>query len=389
MTDFSSRLNQFRAGLQDQQDSYNKLAANMSQMGRSFVADKVAEHFDFTEKIGGSMVGVGAGIQSGKKIATRIMKYRKAAQAKRNNTAQQGQGEGETQQQRSTRQRARDAEGDAQEEQEGRTTGQTDEIRLERENPLRDAREIGQRGDAGPRGEIQEESEQKNLREAGGEDEEEEEEGGGGARVETTETSVSTEAEGPASDIGTSIRRGGGSVLGEDEPRGAMGGGGGGAQPPLTADQQAQFDRLTSQRPISGEQRETEIGGGEDRPRNVGGGDDDLLAAQGGEGEAEEGILSRVGSAVGDVARAAGGVAKRAVGGIADTVAEAGVADAIPFVGELVGLGMLIHGIVKAHKHEENGGGPKLSAANPEATEQSGGFSADMLKGMSGAPTIV
>ena len=50
---------------------------------------------------------------------------------------------------------------------------------------------------------------------------------------------------------------------------------------------------------------------------------------------------------------------------------------------------MLIHGIVKAHKNEENGGGPKLSAPNQEATEQAGGFASDMLKGASGAPTIV
>lgn len=357
MADFSSRLNQFRSGLQDQQDNFNKLASNMSQMGRSFLPDKVAAHMEYTEKIGGSMVGVGAGIQSGKKIATRIMKMRKAKAAKNNNTPQ----EPERPSQSNIKQKARDAEGDAQTEQESRTTGQTDTIKQEEADPFKDAREVGQRGDAGARGEVQDESEQKNLREAGGEEEEEE---GGGA----------TEAEAPTSDIGTSIRRGGGSVLGEDEPAQ-------GSSASLSADQQAQFDRLTSQKPITGEPSEEPYSG---RPKVNPADDDDLLAAGG--DEAEQGILSRVGGAIGDAAKAVG---RKVAGGIGDTIAEAGVADAVPFVGELVGLGMLIHGIVKAHKHEENSGGPKLSAANQEATEQSGGFSSDMLKGMSGAPSIV
>ncbi len=358
MADFSSRLNQFRAGLQDQQDNFNKLASNMSQMGRSFLPDKVAQSMEYTEKIGGSMVGVGAGIQSGKKIATRIMKMRKAKAAKNNNTPQ----ESERPSQSNIKQKARDAEGDAQTEQEGRTTTQTDRIGQEAADPFKDAREVGQRGDAGARGETQDESEQKNLREAGGEEEEEEE--GGGA----------TEAEAPTSDIGTSIRRGGGSVLGEDAPQQ-------GSSASLTADQQAQFDRLTSQKPITGEPSEQTLAG-KTRPNPAA--DDDLLAAGG--DEAEQGILSRVGGAIGDAAKAVG---RKVAGGIGDTIAEAGVADAVPFVGELVGLGMLIHGIVKAHRHEENGGGPKLSATNQEATEQSGGFSTDMLKGMSGAPGIV
>ena len=327
-------------------------------MGRSFMPDKVAAHMEYTEKIGGSMVGVGAGIQSGKKIATRIMKMRKAKAAKRNNTAQENT---EQPRQSNVRQKARDAEGDATEQEETRTTGQTDSLRQEAEDPFKDAREVGQRGDAGFRGEVQDESEQKQLREGGGEDTAEQLEGGG-ARAETE---VSTEA--PASDIGTSIRRGGGSVLGEDAP--------------LSAEQQTSFDRMTSQKPITGEPIEEGLSG---KPKATFADDEDLLT--GGGEEAEQGILSRVGSAVGDAAKAVG---RKVAGGIGDTIAEAGVADAVPFVGELVGLGMLIHGIVKAHKHEENSGGPQLSAANQEATEQSGGFSSDMLKGMSGAPTIV
>ena len=76
------------------------------------------------------------------------------------------------------------------------------------------------------------------------------------------------------------------------------------------------------------------------------------------------------------------------VGAVGEEVGGA-LAEAVPFVGELAGLGMLIHGIVKAHRHEENSGGPKLSGANQEATEQTGGLSSSMLKGASGAPGIV
>ena len=62
--------------------------------------------------------------------------------------------------------------------------------------------------------------------------------------------------------------------------------------------------------------------------------------------------------------------------------------DAVPFLGEAVGLGMLIDNIVKSHKHEENAGPPKLTQANPEATEQSGGINTMMLQSGTGGGTV-
>jgi hypothetical protein len=65
------------------------------------------------------------------------------------------------------------------------------------------------------------------------------------------------------------------------------------------------------------------------------------------------------------------------------------LATGIPIIGELFGLGMLIHQIHKAHKHEENEGAPQLTAASAEPTEQTGGMSSVLFKGGSGAPQIV
>ncbi len=108
--------------------------------------------------------------------------------------------------------------------------------------------------------------------------------------------------------------------------------------------------------------------------------------------------LSSAASAVGAAGRAAAGavtaaketVVQGAKSATTAVLGEAGgeaVASAIPFLGEAVGLGMLIHNIIKAHKHEENAPAPQLTAATPEATEQAGGFSGQMLKA-SAAPSI-
>ena len=45
--DFQSRINQFRQGLKDQQDSYNSLAQSSAQYGRSIIPDKVAQHLTY------------------------------------------------------------------------------------------------------------------------------------------------------------------------------------------------------------------------------------------------------------------------------------------------------------------------------------------------------
>ena len=83
--DFQSRINSFRQGLNDQQSNYNKLASNMSQMGRTLLPDREAARLEFHEKVGGTITGMSAGIHGGAKLAKKVQKYRKSRQAKANN----------------------------------------------------------------------------------------------------------------------------------------------------------------------------------------------------------------------------------------------------------------------------------------------------------------
>ena len=72
-----------------------------------------------------------------------------------------------------------------------------------------------------------------------------------------------------------------------------------------------------------------------------------------------------------------------AIAGEAGEAIGAAALDVVPVLGEVAGLGMLISSIIKGHKHEENAPPPELTSSTAEATEQSGGFNTDMLKGAS------
>ena len=81
--DFQSRINQFRQGLSDQQDSYNRAMGNLGQMGRTLIPnapDKVAEHYAYMEKTGGMITGASAGIHTVKNLGKRMLKSRQQKQ---------------------------------------------------------------------------------------------------------------------------------------------------------------------------------------------------------------------------------------------------------------------------------------------------------------------
>jgi len=98
---------------------------------------------------------------------------------------------------------------------------------------------------------------------------------------------------------------------------------------------------------------------------------------------------SRFTGAVGDAVGVVKTGLKDAVSSVVGEVGGEAIASTVPILGELVGLGLLIRSVIEHHKHEENAPPPKLTAPNPEATEQSGGFSDAMLKGSVQAPSIV
>jgi len=151
--------------------------------------------------------------------------------------------------------------------------------------------------------------------------------------------------------------------------------------------------------------------GGADLAREIGGqgGEQASQTASqigGAGGEEASAIAGRTASTVAETATVAedtANVASKGIGGMmGDALTSIGTkvgsmmgegaleiaSDAVPFLGEAVGLGMLIDNIVKSHKHEENAGPPKLTQANPEATEQSGGINTMMLQSGTGGGTV-
>lgn len=350
MADFQSRINQFRQGLNDQQDNYNKLASNMSQMGRSLAPDKVAEHMEYVEKIGGSLTGAFAGAHATSKLYKKIQKARNARNARNQNqrgTEADGERTSKAASQREQGQReATASEGKAQGEQADRTVKETDTTRQEEEDPFKDADDPT---DLGARDVIGREARGGKLGEAAkGLDEE----GGGdyGAQAQSR-------------------------VLNKGNKLDIEG------EPDL-------FQSLLAPKPAavgpSVIKTETAQGGNvnpkTDTPSRP------TATAEADPVIAEKAPLEDAGSGL--LSRAKDFIGKKVAGAVGEDVA-GGLAEGVPILGEMVGLGMLIHGIVKAHKHEENSGGPQLTAANKEATEQSGGYSTDMLKGSVGAPSIV
>jgi len=101
-------------------------------------------------------------------------------------------------------------------------------------------------------------------------------------------------------------------------------------------------------------------------------------AREGGESMVKE-LATRVGSSV---AKTVGSDALAAVGGVA--------AEGIPIIGEIAGVGMLIHQLVKAHKEktaaEQN---PDKAVPVLEPQEEAGGFDPKALMGGSGSGTMM
>lgn len=374
MTDFQSRLNQFRQGLQDQQNTYNSMATNMANIGRRVLPDKLAQHYDYMEKVGGMTTGVSATIHGGKKMVSRLQKYRANRLAKKNNlsdsSAPRPQQKGQVQKQ--TEESADTSGEQLSSETAQRTVTETDPLAKAKapENPA----ELNSVGEEGRR-----------AKEVAGEDEGDdvpfpEAPRKFTPRPEQQKLDPATQQEDVESMRNEQfVDKGQQKTPSTTQERGS-----GRTQ----ADQENPFERTSGEDdPLNETTRSIGSGGKLEGEDSMEQGLNAFKGKSGQLGGSMEGDATDVvNTGIKDTIVA--GV-KRGVGKLIGEGAGEAVADAIPFLGEAVGLGMLIHGIVKAHKHEENAPPPKLSAPNVEPTEQAGGFSAQMLKGGSGAPSIV
>jgi len=326
--DFQSRINSFRQGLNDQQDSYNRLAANTSQLGRTLLPDRVGAHLEYMEKIGGSMTGAFAGLHGGIKIAKKIKKYRASREAKANNQqSPEGQRAADTASEKATSQTAE------------RTVNESAKLPSE----MAKTEQSGSLDTMGGRGEVMAKVSQQ-------------------GDTQSLATDIGKSGDYGSEAQGRVLGGGGGAKPQPTRPAGTAEGEGGGAQaePPSDLDL------------ISKEDAESLFKTPEDNTRGIiQQGEEDPITADGG----ADSLLSRAGDYV---SKKVGAMVGDAIGEVAS--------EAIPVVGELAGLGMLIHGIVKAHRHEKNDpdANTTLSAPTKQATEQAGGFSADMFKGGSG-----
>tara|TARA_R110002167_G_scaffold167332_2_gene364569 strand:+ start:422 stop:1498 length:1077 start_codon:yes stop_codon:yes gene_type:complete len=352
MSDFQSRINSFRQGLSDQQSSFNNMATNIGSMGRSVLPDKVAQHIEYTEKIGGSITGVFAGLHGSKKVAQKVIKARKNRLARQNNQTPDDSGEKQI-----TKQKVKATTQEEGEQQESDRAIQTQGDRqiTESTRPESQVARVEDPTDIGVRDVVGREAR-----------------GGKPAQIVKAldEEESNTPRPAPNKTAGTSQGETG------PEPEQSL---------------QDRIAALTNKKPITGEAQDVNIGATRNQGRGNLGPDstEDEPFSQGSRILASESteqsgnILSRGVGAVKDaVASGVKKVGSKIAGAVGEDVAGA-MSDAIPVVGELVGLGMLIRGLVRAHRHEENAPPPKLTAATPEAMEQSGGFSSSMLKGPS------
>jgi len=401
--DFQSRINQFRQGLSDQQDNFDRLASNASQFGRTVLPDKVAQHYQYVEQVGGLTTGSFAAAHGGTALYKRVKKIRQQKQAKQNNS----QDPTEPQQQR-----AKSAENDASQQEQRRTIDETEDKPEAPQNPS----EVEVAADAEGRakgGKIA-----RSAEEAEGDDE-----GGAAPKAPKATKDAADPVEdegaeeenpfsffkqfpdekppkGPAPTVDDEITPQSGSKVinqGTDDAR---------IGPDTTP---SAPDPELRKAPNTAEERAKSTNNPATEGANEGGGAGDLeesvLAAKkvvasniedaSGEASSMIGKGLQAASKVGDLV--GGDAGKEIAGKVATQVGEkvggealANVAaDAIPILGEAVGLGTLIYGIVKAHRHEENNPGPQLSKANPEASEQTGGFEGDALKSLNVAPSVV
>lgn len=461
--DFQSRINQFRQNMDDQQSTYSKMAESASQIGRTVLPDKTAQHYAYMEQVGGLITGSFATYHGGIKLAKRIKNVRNKKLARQNNKPAQQSVNEERADEIGDRASAEEAQGSIRDTQPAQKEG-PDSLDPSEEFDTAESRARGGK-----------------PRALADSIEDEPEEEGGGASPEDfgrLRASVEDEDDEPLASFGSvseaspdevdRLSRGFSSAKPEDveddEPLASFGNveeaspdeisrflGGTTEAEPVQSTTQTSTARLAvddadDDNPFSTPRTlyqttvktgaDADAGGsaGGRAPRNAGGQVNEANDAQqatpgtsnfeegaqkftqgritgeesfqrGGElvddvGDAMDSIgsgLAKVGGAIAKGVRAVGGAldtgeqivkqgVSRAVGAVAGETAGAVASEAVPFLGEAVGLGMLIRNIVRAHKHEENAK-PVLSAPTQEATEQAGGIESSMLK-MSSAPSI-
>lgn len=429
--DFQSRINQFRQNLKDQQENFNNLASTASQFGRSIIPDKVAQHLEYVEQVGGIITGASAGLHGAMNVGKKIQKFRAAKAQKRTPTGRKTQQEeiGEARTTDETRQIA-EAEADKQ----TAATKVEDTIKPTEAGKPSEAAELAETGGVPQKQGVRarEDDEELDLDDLASERQAERaavRQGKQPAVGETTEEDFGGSVEDAltasirgqkGTDLFQSLRykgQGRGDTATQvEEGEGEVG------DDPFAGIDFSAREGLSVGKGVAGEfDTGQNIGnvimgkiGGSVVPKS----DTPIRPAGTAEGDASQAISSKAAEAddftknllgkdpesvlpdIGDVAGAAKEavvegakkVVGKALGAAGEAAGEIGgeaIASAVPVIGELFGLGMVIRGIIEHHKHEENAPPPKLSAPNPEATEQSGGFSDTMLKGMSSAPSIV
>ena len=422
--DFESRINQFRQGLKDQQDNYNGLAQSASQFGRSIIPDKVAQHLTYMEQVGGMITGASAGLHGAVEIGKKISKYRQAKKLKNNPTGQKP----ETQQ---GDQSTKSSQQGRQEVNEREAQSQADDTKVNDSGDQTTVKGKPEAFDEGESGGIKAPKKYDDDDDGGGGAADDDGGGGGGGAADDRGTAPDTDApiKGKATEVETDDSGDAftsklfGANKGKNKARGQVdeddfepdGGESGSLQIGGGADDRRMLNTSDSTKPPSSSSTtdstpssssSTNTGGNtnptSDRPTNPSGTAENEAGADGDAISDSDFTRNLLGDTdnlmpdLGDVADAVksgvSAVGKKIAGGVADAVGEIGgeaVATAVPVLGELFGLGMLIRSVIEHHKHEENAPPPKLTAPNPEATEQSGGFSDTMLKGLSSAPSIV
>ncbi len=427
--DFESRINQFRQGLKDQQDNYNGLAQSASQYGRSIIPDKVAQHLTYMEQVGGMITGASAGLHGAVEIGKKISKYRQAKKLKNNPTGQKPETQQGDQSTKSAKQGEQQLnEKEAQSQADDTATPDTGGQTTARGGP-------SEAGGVGEDGGIK--APKKYTDDGGADDDDggggpanEDDDGGGGGGADDRGPAPDTDApiKGTAKELPTDVNDSDslttnlfGANKGKNKARGQIDeddfepdeGESGSLQIGGGADDRRMLNTSDSTKPPSSSSStdstpssssSTNTGGNtnptSDRPTNPSGTAENEAGDTMTDSEAysrnllgdTDNLMPDLGDVADAVKSGVSAVGKKIAGGVADAVGEIGgeaVATAVPVLGELFGLGMLIRSVIEHHKHEENAPPPKLTAPNPEATEQSGGFSDTMLKGLSSAPSIV
>jgi len=383
--DFQSRANSFRQGLQQQQNQFDTASANMAQFGRRYLPDKVAQHYAYMEKVGGLITGTSAGIQGAGGIAKRVQKARALRQAKMTpsakpsetssaDRAQQLAQKTGTQKETATQRATQPAEQKAPENPfEGPSDEASDALGRAGGGKLGKANREGVFDDE-PTGT---EANPKTYSAKGLDDSR------AGPRASKVNPEELTEApeenpfsfftqfpdekpKGPGPTIDDEITpQSGGKVLNKGTDDARIG--------PDTTPTDAPLRPAPNRVPGTAE---GDMGAGAEKDLTKGArAFENVKPTPQGTGEA----ITSASQDLAEAGETAMNVGKTIAKSALETVADVGM-DAVPFIGEVAGLGMLIRNIVKEHKHEENAPPPQMTAPTPEATEQTGGFDAGMFK---------